>query len=678
MIFLDIESCGFTGPPLTIQWAEDDGPIHIHDVWEDTAATVKLIERLCSTTVCAYNLPFDWFHVQRLYDVLAGPSTWSEVVPGGPCVKPQGALDLYLHMLKGTLQPLRERKRVRVRQVPEVAAPILRDKLEIASAQWPEILAAQWKVLKSDRGDGWRDVVLSFNPSKSMKSVAKHVLGVEVYDLPVPEEIRPKDECDWLFTDTSKWEPHFEAQLEFWRTNDEARRYAAQDIDLLRQLWRAEGCPEGDYDSELAVSVACARYKGFRVDIPKMEVMAQELREIEGSVAHDHHSVLRELKKVVPPIIEVTKTNDQVIGDYEPFAPEYVAKVRRARSAKKTLDILEKILKSGRAHPTFHVVGTLTGRMSGAGNLSYHGIPKGGGERALFPLADEGEEASGGDFAGFEVAIAAALFDDEALTQKLKEGQKFHALYGADVYGMSYDEIMEDKEKYGAAKGAVFATFYGAQAPKIASVLGVDLEDAIEGKERLMDSYPGIRREQDFVQENYATLNQKDGGAITWREPLEYVESMFGYRRSFQVEILVAKTLYDVAERLEIPIDGTVLRKEHKGPQTFSGACRSACYGAAFQVQAAVARVAGNHRIQATGAELCKRLQARIQRLQPAGIHPWLVRTFQVHDEILVVHAPEVGDEVTRVVEEFVLEFQEQIPMLAIDWSRRLNTWADK
>ena len=70
MIFLDTETCGFTGPIVLIQWAEGDGHVHIHEVWhEPVSETLSLIERLCDDTVCAFNLSFDWFHINNLYNL---------------------------------------------------------------------------------------------------------------------------------------------------------------------------------------------------------------------------------------------------------------------------------------------------------------------------------------------------------------------------------------------------------------------------------------------------------------------------------------------------------------------------------------------------------------------------------------------------------------------------------
>lgn len=661
MIFLDLETVGLTGAPVLLQWAEDGGPVHLVDPL--SSGTPELIEWFCTQTVCVYNLAFDWFHIQRLYCVLTGHATWDR--PGGPCVKPAGAMDLYLHMVKGPLQDLRscrnddgKERTWRVRKVPTPAAEPLVSNLK--SCAWPVALTPN--IRSKDRGDGWSDILISFKTGLGLKPVCELLLGKTVIDMPIPKEcFPPKHTHDFNSLD---WLPMAQWHRDYWRENEEARRYAKQDIDLLRDLYEWAGRPEPDYDSELAVATACTRYKGFEIDVEGFDREIETLAQVEGAVKHDHHSVKAALKKVVPSVIEVKATNDEALKVYEGFAPEYVAQVRAARKAKKSLDILRKIRCMGRFHPEFNVVGTLTGRMSAPIAML---IPKG-------PIRKLIHITAGGDFDGFEVAIAAALYDDPALTEELLAGRKFHALFGASVYGMTYDEILEDKDKYARAKAAVFATMYGAQGPKIAQTLGLDLADAEVGRMRLLERFPGIARAQKFVEENYSTMSQGDDGIVRWKDPRETVESLLGYERSFRVDVHLAKTLKIAADELAGIPKGECLRRKDKGPQTLNGACRSALYGAAFQTLNSIQRVAGNHQIQATGGEITKRLQARLWALQPAGVHEWRIAVMNVHDELLA----DARVDTKPTVDEFVEEYREKIPMLSIGWKTGIKNWSER
>jgi hypothetical protein len=72
VIYFDTETCGFHGPTILIQWAEDDGPIHLHSVWtEPITETLALIEEICNNEICGFNLAFDWFHLCQTYTTLS-------------------------------------------------------------------------------------------------------------------------------------------------------------------------------------------------------------------------------------------------------------------------------------------------------------------------------------------------------------------------------------------------------------------------------------------------------------------------------------------------------------------------------------------------------------------------------------------------------------------------------
>jgi hypothetical protein len=73
VIFFDTETCGFYGPIVTLQYAENDGPIQIHNVWSSPIEeTLELLDRLiyCQEGIVGFNLAFDWFHVCQTYTTL--------------------------------------------------------------------------------------------------------------------------------------------------------------------------------------------------------------------------------------------------------------------------------------------------------------------------------------------------------------------------------------------------------------------------------------------------------------------------------------------------------------------------------------------------------------------------------------------------------------------------------
>ena len=69
-VYLDTETCGLHSMMVLLQYAEEDGPIQLHEVWRrPIRETLRLIEWLCEHTVVGFNLSFDWFHIAKTYTV---------------------------------------------------------------------------------------------------------------------------------------------------------------------------------------------------------------------------------------------------------------------------------------------------------------------------------------------------------------------------------------------------------------------------------------------------------------------------------------------------------------------------------------------------------------------------------------------------------------------------------
>jgi len=169
------------------------------------------------------------------------------------------------------------------------------------------------------------------------------------------------------------------------------------------------------------------------------------------------------------------------------------------------------------------------------------------------------------------------------------------------------------------------------------------------------------------------------GTEVIWKEPKEYVESMFGFKRYFTLENKICKVLFDLAQN--VPENWRKLKlkvRRRDRDQTASGATQSALYAAAFALQAANMRAGMNHKIQSTGATSTKRVQRRIWDIQPPGINEWIVQPFNSHDELLTPVHPDYVQDVTDAVNSTVEELKETIPLLKIDWSEGIDSWASK
>jgi hypothetical protein len=72
-------------------------------------------------------------------------------------------------------------------------------------------------------------------------------------------------------------------------------------------------------------------------------------------------------------------------------------------------------------------------------------------------------------------------------------------------------------------------------------------------------------------------------------------------------------------------------------------------------------------------------VQRRIwDELQPEGANEWVIQPMNIHDEIMAAVKPEVIDTMTKIVYDTVEGFRSIVPLIAIDWSNNINSWADK
>jgi len=159
LLFLDTETCGLIGPIVIIQWAHEDKDystdVHIWDVWKESVGkTLEFLELICNNDICAFNLSFDWFHINKLYNLLQLTEDKSrapiirEIAKlhshsdrSKSCLKPKTSLDLFLYARKNKWQVLMDRRNIRIKRVPKDLAHDLQSLLQ-AKIKFSDILFA--------------------------------------------------------------------------------------------------------------------------------------------------------------------------------------------------------------------------------------------------------------------------------------------------------------------------------------------------------------------------------------------------------------------------------------------------------------------------------------------------------------------------------------------------------
>lgn len=706
MIFFDTESCGLTGPLTLIQTKRPGESPQLYFPWkEPVQKTLDLLESLCEEVVCAFNLTHDWFHVNKFYNLLKHYDgemlnisqlavLEEHLVKNNRhadwCLKPKDALDLFLFARCGPLQKLmvpKQKSDLRIKRVPKVAVKNLLKGLP----EFDDI----YQHYRGDAVKGWQqvdedgefvDLVYRFSPSMALKPLYRYIFNKPVVDFPIPKRDLPPNDTE--YKPWGGWASYMHRHLAHW-DKPKAIEYATNDVIYLEELWEYWEKPTPDMNSRLACQCGASRWRGFAINVLGIKHEINGKKMVRDLIPfRNQHDKVREylIESSDSPEIAKIMLPDTRKETLEEFDTPEARQVINARRAEKRINILNKLLDARRFFPQFKIVGTKSNRMSGAGSLNPQGIQHDPVFRSFFTLADAGYSLSGGDFKSFEVAIADAIYNDNTLHAELSSGKNIHGLLGALLYEKPYEEIIESKEAesdeenyYARTKNCVFGgIFYGAQAEKVSKTAGISEEQAAEWFKKVFSKYRRVKKKRDEIFDRFQPIKQPDGigTEVVWGEPDDYIESLLGFKRYFTLENDIIRHLFRLAQNIFTGLEGTVTRRDRE--QTIDGALRSALYACVFQLQQRNMRAANNHVIQATGAELCKILQDKLWNLQPAGVGVWRVSLFNVHDEIMITHLPELLGPIKKVIGEFIEEYKTLVPLIAFDWSENIENWSKK
>lgn len=782
----DTETCGFYGLACLIQYGDMgkdvawDAPISLHSPWAvKVDETLELIEWLMQQQLVAFNMTFDHFHLQKLYTTFyLLKKKLGNVIPEGVlydtpdviweceqaardvdiCLKPAGCIDLMLVGKAGKLQGLMERKNITIRRVPTQLALGLQEELN-NRVTLPDIYFArkQDKDIRfqldaiDDRPD-LKNVTLRFRPSGRLKDLILHMYpdeaGVIKYDevdpitlygdrmKPVevgfaPYTLAANKKLEILHRKREKLDRHtqsvlLERYIGHWQNHEQARKYAANDVRYLRMLGAALDNPtETDNNSRLASMVGSVRWRGFAVDLDKIDKLRAEALDKMKAAPRAANAVKKWLLGACddieavgiidtskPTLISLTEWEcvecDGVGGEVNEAGDAFVSKcqtcegsgkhpvaeradkVMRARAAANRVDMYNKIQLAGRFHASLKVIGTKSSRMSGGDGLNPQGIPHDAEIRESFPLAWPGMKLFGGDFDAFEVGLLDAVYDDPKLREVLLSGKKIHTLMAQAMFpGMTYEEITASKgakapaiDYYTKGKNGVFSLAYFGDENTLIRKYNVAPENARAAFDNFMKDYEVLGKKRLKIIDDYSCVTQPKGigTQVVWKEPETSVTAHTGFTRYFDLEYAVCREIYKLAQNIPKAwhqIEGFVTRREEGRQQRMGGAVQSALYGAVFGIQGQCVRAAGNHYIQCFGAEVTKDLQVQIWETQPVGVEPFKVLPLNVHDELMCPCKPEVEKEVADIVTQVVEGYRPTVPLIGFDWGK-LESWGEK
>jgi len=427
--YVDTESIGYFSPTVLIQYARDDSPVHIHNLWkEPVGKSLDLIEEICENNIIGFNLAHDWFHLSRTYNVLQmlpqnKPPAILDYhdVEDEPeahdrfCLKPHGALDLMLYGRTHEFQATMGQKTIRIRRVPRALAKILVQELE-TQVEIPKLYFAKrdgkqhWKIKELHMNtakeitpedykslhDGKDDIMidpnfvnieLAFHPSTGLKPIMHYLLGKEVDTIDEMLGVKRPTEYSW-YPSSGEWLDVAADHIFAWTEDKRRLQYAEDDVHYLRDLVKYFANNNrltqeeflnkhmGEYNSTLACMVGALHWKGFAIDINQINEQLVEQYNIvikceKEVMFNSPKKVISYLHEVCNPIEKELITNTEkatLLSTIEEGSEELSRRaklVMTGRQAKMELKMLERLKKAKRLYVTFKVTGTKSNRMSG-------------------------------------------------------------------------------------------------------------------------------------------------------------------------------------------------------------------------------------------------------------------------------------------------------------------------
>jgi DNA polymerase I-like protein with 3'-5' exonuclease and polymerase domains len=188
--------------------------------------------------------------------------------------------------------------------------------------------------------------------------------------------------------------------------------------------------------------------------------------------------------------------------DHLPF----IKKLLESKKLEKMLStyilpILE-IQDDGWIYPSMQAWGTTSGRYSCGGGLNLQTLPRDDKRIKKGFIAPPGYKIVNADFAALEPRIFSWVSEDPGLKFVWQRGLDLYSQIAIDVFGLegvSSDPNAEnflkkvDPKMRDKAKVFTLAVVYGANAWRIADLMGVEVEEAQEIIENYLDSYPMLR-----------------------------------------------------------------------------------------------------------------------------------------------------------------------------------------
>lgn len=277
--------------------------------------------------------------------------------------------------------------------------------------------------------------------------------------------------------------------------------------------------------------------------------------------------------------------------------------------------------ENDRIHTEFDQLGAATGRLSSA-RPNMQNIPiqgEWGGKIREGFVAEQGYELVAFDYSQMELRIAAHITKDETMQEAFTRGEDIHARTAAEVFGVEPGEVTKEMRR--KAKALNFGILYGMGARGFSMSSGVSFEEAERFIENYFLRFPRIQLYIDAVKE----FTREHG----------YAETLWGRKRFL--------------------------------PEINSNAS---------QFRASAERMAVNHPIQGTEADIIKQAMVEIYNLIVEKDKKRIRMLLQIHDELLFEISDDIIEESIGPIKKIMEQVISLHVPLEVQAKRGLN-WND-
>lgn len=708
-LYLDTECNGLNGKCKLIQYSIDDEIkliklLDTKSLSEIRTELKELHDLLYSEDVIfiGYNIPFDLYHLYRVFHYYFYElELCSPVRPIQPFECQY--LDLYLHAKKESIiAPYAfSSKKIILKKIPVICSEIVCETVENVLRDYLpsniSFIRHEHKLKNKNLVSYSWEVKAKFGLKNLISLYDKEEKILKINDVwnTYPKQYNEKLYLPYYENDEIHYHINKLNEEILLNDNNEFFKYAKNDIAYLKKLEKYLNNPTSNYDDIISGIVAYTRYFGFAIDEKKLNDTILYYKEKISSCEkllsniNPRSSKQRlELLKQYIPNIESTnkKVLKSIINNFVPKNEKEILFYSTVKalveygSYKQKLDQCLKLAesKTGKGHPDFKIVGAASGRMSGFNKFNWQGITSTEGN---FGIRNAIKTSMGGDFSSLEITIAAAAYDDITLQTDLYKNIDIHSMTASVVmpeYGYIYDDIERLKKINPEVnslrqKGKMlnFCMLYGGSVFKVIEILGCTQEQAETALTNFFKRYAGLKNYREKIHKLFCTADTEHWKEDSINSMNDNLTTILDNKRYWKFEKDMCNIFWKLGHsKLNLPI-GNIIRNEIKGNQTIDNAVKSAFLGSVITLQKNVARQAGNHLIQAVGADLTKRLMCEIW-------NQYKIPMMNIHDEIQVPDG--FGNrfkDIYNTVKKFINIYKQIIPSLGMEF-KQTKYWSDK